>query len=1320
MSRHLAKAVIGLLFCIGCSAPFTPNDPGDGVDASALDDAGTDAGDDATPPDAGGAQISIDLADHGFGDVVVGQQGTTARFTVSNHGDAMSTGLVVATTGSAAGDFTIVSDQCNSQVLAAGAGCAIDVQLAPLTAGPKAAQLRVDGGGAGVVTSDLAGRGLAPGDLEFTDPSAHDYGAIAISSATSPAVFTLHNTGQAALAALAVVLADPAFVIVTDTCAGTTLAAGATCTIGVKFSPATVGPHTGSITVSSSGSTTALPVGGTGTARVTVAKLGAGGGTVTSTPSAITCGPTCDAAFGTTHVTLTAVPFAGSRFLGWSTACSGTSDCALALAADVTLAARFEHQQLLGVTVGGTGSGSVSAIGIACGTDCSELYDYGAQVVLAAIATSGSTFAGWSGGGCAGTSTCSVTMDMARNVTATFTLQQEVLTVMPLGTGAGTIVSSAGGISCPGTCSAGFDYGRVITLTAGASPGSTFAGWGAPCNSTSATCDVTLDAAKTVAATFTLQTYPLTVAKLGNGTGTVASSNVAGINCGADCSETYGYGTVVTLVATPAVGSTFTGWTGGCISSPCSVTIDQARNVSATFSIDLYTVAVSRAGTGTGSVASVPGGIACGTDCTEPYSYNQSVVLTATAAAGSTFTSWSGDCTGTASTCTLTITANRAVTATFAPILYTLAVNRSGTGTGSVTSVPTGIDCGATCSKAYAANTSVTLTPVAASGSRFTGWTGGCSGTGACIVAMTMAQTVTATFDLDPNATLTVIRSGTGTGMVVSDVAGISCGAACAHDFTAGTTVVLTASPATGSTFAGWSGPACTGIGSCTVTITAATTVVATFNVIPETLTVTRTGPGAVTATGIDCGSDCTEIYNYGQVVTLTATVAAGISFVWSGDCAGITTPTCTLAMTSARNVMATFTQITNALTVTTSGTGSGVVSSSPAGITCGAGSTSCSNLYSYGTQVTLSAAPQAGSTFAGWTGACSGVGTCAVTLDAARSVGAIFTLQSYTLTVTRSGAGSGNVAAPGIDCGADCTEGYSYNTQVTLTATAATGSTFVGWSGATCTGTGTCTVTMSAARAVTAAFAPILETITVSSAGTGTGSVTSMPAGIACGSTCSASFDYGTSVVLTATPMASSTFTGWTGACSNTSGPCTILATSAKSVTATFALTTYSLTITKQGTGAGVVTSSPGVINCGGTCTDAFASGATVALTATAATGSTFAGWSGACTNTSGTCSVTMNAGKSVTANFTLNSYTLTLIVSAHGSVFRSPGGVCSASQTCTMSYTYGTVVTLSATPAATYILDTWMGVDAMSGTTASVTINANRTVRATFATGQ
>jgi List-Bact-rpt repeat protein len=161
--------------------------------------------------------------------------------------------------------------------------------------------------------------------------------------------------------------------------------------------------------------------------------------------------------------------------------------------------------------------------------------------------------------------------------------------------------------------------------------------------------------------------FTIAVADTGTGVGTVRSSPT-GIDCGTTCTYTYPGGTVVTLAATPASGSTFIGWSsGGCSGTdPCALAGNGTVTVTATFAAlatSTYTLTVNKQGPGT--VSSSPGGISCGSLCSASYSDGTVITLTAVPGNNATFTGWNGGgCSG-ASTCKVTLKANTSVTASF-------------------------------------------------------------------------------------------------------------------------------------------------------------------------------------------------------------------------------------------------------------------------------------------------------------------------------------------------------------------------------------------------------------------------------------------------------------------------------------------------------------------------------------------------------------------------------------------------------------------------------------------------------------------------------
>ena len=361
----------------------------------------------------------------------------------------------------------------------------------------------------------------------------------------------------------------------------------------------------------------------------------------------------------------------------------------------------------LTVQKAGNGSGRVTGNHIDCGTICSETCFYCVSVggLLIATPDPGSTFTGWSGcNSLINGYICDVQSDRNTTVTATFTavpLQYYLLSVSRSGTGSGTVTGT--GIDCGSDCSE--SLAGSVTLTATPSIGSELRSWSGCDSFNGNTCTVTMNQNRTVTATFgPLRT--LSVQRSGDGSGTVTGG---GINCGGSCSLTVSDGTSVTLTATPSTGSVFAGWSG-CDSSngsTCTVNMNQNKNVTAAFEA-LYSLSVQRAGSGGGSVNSSPQESDCGNGSYSCYRSGATVTLTATPWMNSSLTSWSGCDSTNGNTCTVTMNQNRTVTATFALVYDTLSVQKTGTGSGTVTG--TGINCGSDCSEVLVRGTSVTLT----------------------------------------------------------------------------------------------------------------------------------------------------------------------------------------------------------------------------------------------------------------------------------------------------------------------------------------------------------------------------------------------------------------------------------------------------------------------------------------------------------------------------------------------------------------------------------------------------------------------------------
>ncbi|MCP4699565.1 MAG: DUF1566 domain-containing protein [Gammaproteobacteria bacterium] len=731
--------------------------------------------------------------------------------------------------------------------------------------------------------------------------------------------------------------------------------------------------------------------------------------------------------------------------------------------------------------------------------------------------------------------------------------------------------------------------------------------------------------------------YSLTVSRQGNGLGTVSFD--PGMDCDKECTGEYNSGEKVILTAIPGEYSDFVGWSGACSGSDCSLTMNQAQEVTADFALKKYRLSVSKDAAGEGTVFGV--GIDCGTDCTEEYEYGNKVILTAAPDADFSFDGWDGACLGTNLSCQTDMTRPREVIARFSRIPSdTLSVSLQGNGAGIVTG--DGIACGADCTQEYSTGTTVTLTAAPGEHSDFVGWSGACAGTApACVLSMEQAQNVSADFSLKKYP-LSVNRSGNGS---ISG-AGIACGSDCTEEYDAKTAVTLTARPDAGASFDRWSG-VCLGTNLiCEVTMDSAREAAANFVIpLPNTLTVSNQGNGSVTTTGTDidvsCGIDCAEEHASGTQVSLEANPEDDSVFVeWQGDCSG-SDPVCILTTGETQTVIAEFIPKKHKIIVSKNPENAGDIMGP--GIACGS---DCTEEYDAGTTVGFIAEPKTGYAFVGWEGACTDTNLlCELTMEKEENfiIAGFALIPQNTLSVSVEGGGTVTSSEADIDCGSNgvvCSSQYDSAIQASLHAAPAAYHEFIAWDGDCRHAGGNPECLPESTHGtynVIARFKRIKYPLTVINQNPDSGNISG--AGIACGSDCEQDYPGGDEVIISAKPEADYLFSGWgEGNCidsANGALTCRIDMTSSRSVTVSFMREgTYALSVSVQGDG--LVASRPAGINCPGECAAEYFVNSEVVLSAAPVSKSAvFLHWDGACSGSAPECTLVMDRVQSLSANF-------------------------------------------------------------------------------------
>ncbi|KAF5071281.1 PKD-like domain protein [anaerobic digester metagenome] len=626
------------------------------------------------------------------------------------------------------------------------------------------------------------------------------------------------------------------------------------------------------------------------------------------------------------------------------------------------------------------------------------------------------------------------------------------------------------------------------------------------------------------------------------------------------------------------------------------------------------------------------------------------VTLTATANTGYTFVNWTEDGTevSTNSTYTFTAESDRSLVANFSLNRYTISASVSPENSGTVSGAGE-----------YDHGTSVTLTATANEGYIFLNWTeddAEVSTNSTYTFAATDDRTLVAHFALGYTISATANPENTGT------VEG-------AGDYVANALVTLIATANTGYTFVNWTedGAEVSTEASYTFTAESDRSLVANFSLNSYTISarVEPASSGTITGAGD---------YNHSTSVTLTATPNEYYTFVnWTEDGEEVSTEaTYTFTAESDRTLVANFSLISYTISANVEPESSGTIT--------GAGD------YDHGTLVNLTATANTGYTFVNWTEDGIEVSTSAtytLTAESDRTLVANFSLNSYTISASAAPENSGTVSGTGE---------YDHGTSVTLTATANEHYTFVNWTedGENVSTEATYTFTAERARSLVANFRLNSYTISASVSPENSGTVSG-----------AGDYDHGTLVNLTATANTGYTFVNWTedGTEVSTNATYTFTAESDRSLVANFSLNSYTISASAAPENSGVISG-----------TGDYDYGTSVTLTATANTGYSFVNWTedGAEVSTEATYTFTAESDRSLVANFSLNSYTISASAAPENSGTISGTG----------DYDYSTSVTLTATANTGYTFVNWTedGTEVSTEATYTFTAESDRTLVANF----
>ncbi|MGE5681422.1 MAG: InlB B-repeat-containing protein, partial [Bacillota bacterium] len=668
---------------------------------------------------------------------------------------------------------------------------------------------------------------------------------------------------------------------------------------------------------------------------------------------------------------------------------------------------------------------------------------------------------------------------------------------------------------------------------------------------------------------------------------------------------------------------------------------------------------------------------------------------------GTTFAGWTGSVNANTNPVTIMMNSDKVLTVQYNSVgTSQLTLTKAGSGSGQV--IVNGILSNFPYTGSFTKGSQVDLQAVAQNKSSFVNWAGDLSSTANPVnMVVNGNKAVIANFKA-VQYQVTINKTGNGQIKVNDTLRTLPF----TKLYDNGTILKIEAIPDSGNTFSAWSGSLSSVVNPISVIVDTTKNINAAFKLKQFTISVNKsgTGNGEIKVNGSIRQLPYNGIFNYGSNVTIEAVAASGSIFTgWSGAVSGITNPV-GVTVKGDMTISAGFNSLPlYSLTISKFGNGQVKINDTLQTLPF-------NHSYPEGSQVKIEAAADPGNTFNGWTGSFAGVqNPVVITMNGNKNLQANFNEIQYTLSISKGGAGNGQVKINGILQNLPYSGIFNSGTPITFEAVPDSGSLFSSWSGEITGNFANGVIVINKNITASANFSIKQYTLTISKSAIGLGTVKIN--GVTQALPYTGNFNYKTNVTIEAVPGLNSTFSSWSGDITGVNNPVVITLNGDKNITVNFGIIQYRLTVNKGGSGQikinGAIVTLP--------YTKLFDAGSEVIVEAVPDSNNQFAGWSGDLTGNSNPSTIKIDKDKVITALFDLNILSLILNKGGDGTGEVKVNGV-TLSLPYAATFKFGTQVVVEAIASPGSTFSGWSGDLTGTNNPSTIIINSNKTLAINF----